>query len=107
MNSTGFLIITFLDLTAATIIFLGALSERMRLYPVWHKVGLLTAVVGLVFQAFHNIQFIALGHLHNETDMPVWVMKDVGLAIIAYTYLYIAIKARLNKPKATPKRRTK
>ena len=45
-----FFLATVVDLTAAIIIFVGALSERMRLYPAWHKVGLIVAVVGLVCQ---------------------------------------------------------
>lgn len=102
MSTSFFVFITIVDLTAAIIIFLGALSDRMRLYPIWHKIGLIISVVGLVYQALHNIQFIATGHLHNEMNMPLWAMKDVGLAIIAYTYLYIAVKAKF-LPKPSPK----
>lgn len=94
MGVWGFSFITFLDLSAAIIIFLGALSERMRLYPMWHKVGLIIAVVGLVDQAFRNLQFILTGYATPDNVAPLWAMKDVGLAIIAYTYLYIAIKPK-------------
>lgn len=107
MGIWGFSFITFIDLSAAVIIFLGALSERMRLYPVWHKVGLITAVIGLVAQAFRNLQFIFTGYAAPDNVAPLWAMKDVGLAIIAYTYLYIAIKPKLNpnpKRKASKKK---
>lgn len=109
MGVWGFSFITFIDLSAAVIIFAGALSERMRLYPMWHKVGLIVAVVGLVSQAFRNLQFIFTGYAAPDTDTPLWAMKDIGLAIIAYTYLYIAIKPKLNpnqKRKASKKKQT-
>lgn len=102
MNEFWFIVITIIDLSAAAIIFIGALSERMRLYPVWHKIGLITAVVGLVCQSIRNLQFVFTGHSPSDADMPLWVLKDVGIAIIAYYYAYMAISAHFS-PKPTPK----
>ena len=102
MSEFGFIIITIIDLSAAAIIFIGALSERMRLYPVWHKIGLITAVVGLVCQSIRNLQFIFTGHSPSDADMPLWVLKDAGIAIIAYYYAYMAITSHFS-PKPTPK----
>lgn len=104
-NLLLFSITTILDLTAASIVFIGALSERMRLYPVWHKVGLIVATMGLVAQAFRNIHFLMTGESPSDADMPLWVMKDAGIAIIAYTYLYVAFqrhKAKLQEAKRKP-----
>ena len=99
MSSTAlFYLVTFIDLTAAVIIFCGALSERMRLYPAWHKIGLIVAVVGLVCQAFRNVQFIYTGVSPSDADAPLWILKDLGIAIIAYCYLYLGIKASITKP---------
>ena len=83
---------TVIDLTAAMIIFAGALSERMRLYPVWHKIGMLVAVVGLVAQGARNIQFIYTGISPSDIDLPLWALKDLGIAIVAYFYLAKAIQ---------------
>jgi hypothetical protein len=106
MSSTAlFYLVTFIDLTAAVIIFCGALSERMRLYPAWHKVGLIVAVVGLVCQAFRNVQFIYTGVSPSDADAPLWILKDLGIAIIAYCYLYLGIKASMNKSTVKPVRR--
>lgn len=105
MNATGFILITIMDLSAAAIIFTGALSERMRLYPVWHKVGLITAVVGLVCQSIRNLQFVFTGHSPSDADMPLWVLKDAGIAIIAYYYAYMAITSHFSpKPVVKSKR---
>lgn len=94
MSVELFILITIIDLTAAAIIFTGALSERMRLYPVWHKIGLIVAVVGLVAQAFRNLQFVFTGHSPSDADKPLWVLKDIGIAIIAYNYLWLGIRAK-------------
>lgn len=95
--TTLFFIATIVDLTAAAIIFAGALSERMRLYPAWHKIGLIVAVIGLVCQAFRNIEFLYTGVSPHDSDLPLWILKDLGIAIIAYFYLYLGIKAKMNK----------
>jgi hypothetical protein len=100
-----FVVVTFIDITAAIIIFCGALSERMRLYPAWHKIGLMVAVGGLAAQAFRNIQFLITGVSPSDASAPLWVLKDAGIAIIAYCYLYIGIKAHFAKPVAKPVRR--
>lgn len=105
MGTFGFILVTLIDLSAAAIIFLGALSERMRLYPAWHKIGLMTAVVGLICQSFRNLQFITTGHSPSDADMPLWILKDMGIAIIAYFYLYLAIKARFSPNPATKAKR--
>jgi hypothetical protein len=100
-----FFLSTVVDLTAAAIIFVGALSERMRLYPAWHKVGLIVAVVGLVCQAFRNIEFLTTGVSPHDSDLPLWILKDLGIAIIAYFYLYLGIKAKMNKTTSKPVRK--
>lgn len=87
-----FVVITIMDLSAAVIIFVGSLSERMRLYPTWHKVGLIIAVIGLISQSFRNVQYLYTGVSPSDVDVPLWVFKDAGIAIIAFTYLSIAIK---------------
>jgi hypothetical protein len=86
-----FVFVTIMDLCAAGIIFAGALSERMRLYPAWHKVGLIVAVIGLTAQAMRNIQFLYTGVSPSDTDMPLWALKDAGISIIAFYYFYLAM----------------
>ena len=83
--------VTGVDITAALIVFFGALSDRMRLYPVWHKLGLLVIMLGLIAQAGRNIQFLTTGVSPTDVDLPLWILKDVGVAIIAWYYLLRAI----------------
>lgn len=83
--------VTGIDITAALIVFVGALSDRMRLYPVWHKLGLLVLMFGLLAQALRNIQFLMTGISPSDLDLPLWALKDVGAAIIAWFYFLRAI----------------
>lgn len=90
MTDTLFVILTVTNLAAALILFAGALSERMRLYPVWHKVGLIVAALGLTAQAIRNIQFLLTGISPTDMDAPLWVLKDIGISLIAFYYVHHA-----------------
>lgn len=92
MTNAVFILVTVIDFAAALIIFAGALSERMRLYPTWHKVGLITAAFGLLAQGVRNVQFLVTGTSPSDADAPFWVLKDVGIALIAFFYAYIGYK---------------
>lgn len=94
-----FLLITVLDVIGAIILFLGALSPRMRLYPAWHRIGLLAAVVGLFAQAGRNIEYMFTGISPSDADLPLWALKDLGIDIIAYTYAGIGIMKWLDSRK--------
>ena len=88
MTDYGFAILTVTNLAAAFIIYAGAMSDRMRLYPTWHKVGLIFAATGLVFQAVRNIQFLVTGVSPSDSDLPFWALKDIGISLIAFFYVY-------------------
>lgn len=107
MTELMFTLLTVADLAAALILFAGALSERMRLYPVWHKIGLIAAALGLAAQGIRNVQFLVTGISPNDADMPLWALKDIGISIIAFTYLYLGIKAYINSKKVSPTTKTK
>lgn len=107
MSTPFFILMTVIDLTAAAIVFVGALNERMRLYPAWHKVGLILASCGLLAQGMRNIQFIATGVSPSDADLPLWALKDLGIALIAFFYVWLAIRARQAAKQAKPKRRAK
>jgi hypothetical protein len=86
-----FAILTVIDLGGALIIFAGALGERMRLYPTWHKLGLMMASLGLAAQGVRNIQFMVTGISPTDADLPLWALKDLGIGTIAFFYLYLAV----------------
>ena len=92
MMQAGFIALTIINISAAVILFGGALSERMRLYPTWHKIGLVLAAFGLVAQALRNVHFLLTGESPSDLDFPFWALKDLGIAAIAFFYLSRAIK---------------
>jgi hypothetical protein len=92
MTTIAFAALTVIDLAAAGIIFAGALNERMRLYPTWHKVGLILASFGLVSQGLRNIHFLVTGLSPADDMLPFWVLKDLGIAVIAFYYLSRCVK---------------
>lgn len=102
----GFFVLTITNIAAACIIFVGALREKMRLYPAWHKLGLLVAALGLASQAFRNVQFLYTGISPSDSDMPLWVLKDAGISLVAFGYLYLAATgqydAAINKIHSKP-----
>lgn len=106
MTDAGFLLLTITNIVASIIIFAGALSERMRLFPTWHKVGLIIAALGLVFQAGRNIQFLVTGISPSDADLPVWALKDIGISIVAFFYAYIALMSWKNTSKEVPVKKT-
>lgn len=104
-----FLLLTIADLSAALIIFFGALSERMRLYPTWHKIGLITACAGLAAQGYRNVYYLMTGISPSDVELPLWVLKDLGICIIAFTYFTIGVRVymrSINRPKVTVAKKT-
>jgi hypothetical protein len=97
MTDYGFVILTVTNLAAAFIIYAGAMSDRMRTYPAWHKVGLILAATGLVFQAVRNIQFLVTGVSPSDADLPLWALKDIGISVVAFFYGWRGISSFLKE----------
>jgi hypothetical protein len=96
----GFVALTFFNILASVILFCGLLSDRLRLYPVWHKIGLLLAVVGLLSQVFRNIIYLGTGVSPSDATLPLWACKDIGIDIIAFYYFSKAVERFLDKKQA-------
>lgn len=80
-----FAALTVLNLAAAVLIIAGALSGDIKLQSPLHRAGLLLGSLGLAAQAVRNIQFLATGISPQDSDIPLWVLKDLGLVILAFT----------------------
>lgn len=97
MTDILFVVLTVTNFAASFIIFAGALSERMRLYPTWHKVGLIVAALGLMAQGLRNIQFLVTGVSPTDADVPLWALKDIGISLVAFYYAHHAYKQYKSK----------
>lgn len=91
-------IVTVFDIAGAVIIAAGMLRDKWRLFPVWHRVGLVFAAIGLTAQAGRNISFLITGVSAQDTDLPLWAFKDLAIATVAITYFVIAIRERQAQP---------
>lgn len=85
-----FVFVTIVDLLGVVIICAGLLRDSWRLYPSWHKAGLITAALGLFFQAGRNVEFLATGVSPSDADLPLWFLKDLGISTVAIGYATVA-----------------
>jgi hypothetical protein len=95
-------------LTAFWII--GALfTDRMQRLPRWHLMGLSVGSLGLIFQALRNIEFLTTGVSPADSDLPIWFLKDMGYALIAFHSMWLILTGKLrlndqaNAPAPAPK----
>ena len=82
---------------------LGALfTDRVQKLPRWHLMGLSVGALGLLFQGMRNIQFLTTGVSPSDADLPVWFLKDMGYALIAFHSIWLILvgKLRLNNTPA-------
>lgn len=81
---------------------LGALfTDRLQRLPRWHLIGLSLGALGLLFQGVRNIQFLMTGISPSDAELPVWFLKDMGYALIAFHSIWLVLQGRLhlnNKP---------
>lgn len=102
----GFWALTLLDAAIALLIFVSALNPRMPDIPVWYRIGLLITALGFTVQGFLNLPFLLFDTILMAQQLPFWVLKDIGIAIIAnYYFWHILRKPR--PPKKAPVRKSK
>jgi hypothetical protein len=113
MQDILFISITIIDLLAAGIIFGGALSDLTLRCKPWFKTALVIGAIGLTVQGVRNIQFLITGVSPLDSDAPLWMLKDLGLALIAFSYFFILAKSyfkpsipeAITEPEPKPKRK--
>jgi hypothetical protein len=99
MTEALFIAITIIDLLAAGIIFGGALSDLTLRRKTWFKTALVIGAIGLTVQGVRNLQFLITGVSPLDSDVPLWMLKDLGLALIAFSYFYLIASSYFKKRK--------
>lgn len=85
--------LTVLNPLAALIMIGATLSDRVLLVaPVWHRLGMLVTAGGLLAQASRNVYFLATGDHLTILEMPFWIFKDYGIAMLAFHFAYLVWK---------------
>lgn len=76
---------------------LGALfTDRLQRLPRWHLIGLSLGALGLLFQGVRNIQFLMTGISPSDAELPIWFLKDMGYALIAFHSIWLVLQGRLH-----------
>ncbi|KFC78272.1 hypothetical protein ACVWV0_002355 [Ewingella americana] len=100
----GFFALTIMDFATALIIFLCSLNERMLQQPAWYKISLIAAAFGFASQGALNLPYLIHGIQLYAHAFPIWILKDVGIAMVACHYFWQIIrdkqKLRLRFPSA-------
>jgi hypothetical protein len=99
-----FIFATTVNFLTAFWILAALFTDRLQRLPRWHLMGLAVGCLGLLFQAMRNLQFLMTGVSPEDADLPIWFLKDMGYALIAFhsVWLILAGKLKLNDQANTP-----
>jgi hypothetical protein len=104
-----FIFATAVDFLTAFWILGALFTDRLQKLPRWHLIGLSVGALGLVFQGLRNLQFLMTGVSPSDSDLPIWFLKDMGYALIAFHSIWLILqgKLQLNKTPTTELHQTK
>jgi membrane associated rhomboid family serine protease len=77
---------TFTNVMAVAFVFIGAAMPHIMKEDPVIKVGAFLACFGLMGQALRNIQFLMTGISPPDSELPLWMLKDLGLVIMIFGY---------------------
>jgi hypothetical protein len=100
-----FIFATTVNFLTAFWILAALFTDRLQRLPRWHLMGLAVGCLGLLFQAMRNLQFLITGVSPEDADLPVWFLKDMGYALIAFHSIWLILAGKLklnNPPQPTP-----
>lgn len=92
MTTLGFVLITLVDLIGAVIIGLSVVNPKLEHFSKCFKLGLVFAMLGLVGQALRNVLFLVTGNSPTDAELPLWALKDIGISLVATSWLWHKIK---------------
>jgi hypothetical protein len=90
-----FVFATVVNLITAFWIMGALFTDKLQRLPKWHMMGLSIGALGLIFQALRNIQFLLTGESPSDADLPIWFLKDMGYALIAFHSIWLVIQGKL------------
>lgn len=97
MNEAGFLVTYISAITGplAAIIIVGMMlwDRHFKIAPHWHRFGLAFLAVGMIGQTARSWITIYTGTSPRDTELPWWVFKDVGIFVLAASWMILAMMA--------------
>jgi len=77
---------------AISIIAILQSHEGLVKAPKWHRLGLSVIAAGLIGQFGRNIYYLQTGISPSDLQLPLWVLKDYGIVILAVSFWVVARK---------------
>lgn len=77
---------TFTNIMAVAFVFIGAAKPHLFAEEPVIKVGAMLACFGLLGQALRNLQFLLTGISPHDADLPLWMLKDLGIVVMVLGY---------------------
>ncbi|EFO31549.1 putative solute carrier family 14 [Roseibium sp. TrichSKD4] len=82
-----------LDPIAGTVILIALLiNPWLKVAPLWHRLGMTLAAAGLDGQTFRNYVALTTGMAPRDSEIPWWVLKDLGLVLLAFHFLFLCLR---------------
>jgi hypothetical protein len=97
MNDPGLFVtyITAITGPLGALIIVGMMlwDKKFRIAPSWHRFGLAFLAVGMIGQTARSWITLITGVSPRDTELPWWVFKDLGVFVLAISWLILAILA--------------
>jgi hypothetical protein len=97
MNEPGLFVtyITAITGPLGALIIVGMMlwDKKFRIAPSWHRFGLAFLAVGMIGQTARSWITLTTGVSPRDTELPWWVFKDLGVFVLAISWLILAILA--------------
>jgi hypothetical protein len=66
---------------------------KFKIAPAWHRFGLAFLAVGMIGQSVRSWVSIMTGVSPTDAEMPWWVFKDLGIFVLAVSWLVLGVLA--------------
>lgn len=78
---------------ASLIMVMMIWDRKFRVAPSWHRFGLAFLAVGMIGQSARSWMTISTGVSPRDSEMPWWVFKDLGIFVLAASWMVLAMLA--------------
>ena len=81
------LAVTVIDSITSLIILYALFNLSDQFKEFGYVLGFIMILIGIASQVYRNLLFHLSGVAPVDTDLPIWVFKDLGVLAVTLTYL--------------------
>lgn len=78
-------------IAAIILIWMMVWDRKFNVAPSWHRFGLAFLAVGMIGQTARSWLTIYTGISPRDSELPWWIFKDLGVFVMAVSWLALAI----------------